>query len=75
MVFDNAKLRGLVPGFGAAIPFEQGAREIVDWYDADPARQRGRRRGSTPSSTSWWRPGVPAAAEPTLLPDGSRPLR
>ena len=21
------------------IPFEQGAREIVSWYDGDPARQ------------------------------------
>ena len=39
MVFDNAKLRGLVPGFCAGIPFEHGAREIIDWYDADPTRQ------------------------------------
>ena len=39
MVFDNTKLRRLVPGFAARIPFEQGAREIVDWYAADPARQ------------------------------------
>src|SRR6266568_2198383 len=39
MVFDNAKLRGLVPGWPAVIPFEQGAREIVAWYLADPARQ------------------------------------
>src|SRR3954447_2668113 len=39
MVFDNSKLRGLVPGFEAQIPFEQGAREILDWYDEDPARQ------------------------------------
>ena len=39
MVFDNTKLRGLVPGFVRRIPFEQGAREIIDWYDADPARQ------------------------------------
>ena len=39
MVFDNSKLRGLVPEFAAQIPFEQGAREIVDWYDEDPARQ------------------------------------
>jgi nucleoside-diphosphate-sugar epimerase len=39
MVFDNAKLRGLVPGWHAVIPFEQGAREIADWYRADPARQ------------------------------------
>ncbi len=39
MVFDNAKVRGFVPGWHAVIPFEQGAREIVQWYRADPARQ------------------------------------
>jgi hypothetical protein len=27
-----------VPGFEAQIPFEQRAREIIDWYDEDPAR-------------------------------------
>ena len=26
-------------GWRAVIPFEQGAREIVQWYLADPARQ------------------------------------
>ena len=40
MVFDNSKLRGVVPGYRAEIPFEQGAREIIAWYDEDPARQR-----------------------------------
>ena len=40
MVFDNAKLRSVVPGYRAEIPFEQGAREIIAWYDEDPARQR-----------------------------------
>ena len=39
MVFDNAKLRSIVPGWRAVIPFEQGAREIAEWYLADPARQ------------------------------------
>jgi nucleoside-diphosphate-sugar epimerase len=39
MIFDNAKVRALVPGWRAVIPFEQGAREIADWYRADPARQ------------------------------------
>ena len=39
MVFDNAKLRSVVPDYVARIPFEQGAREIVDWHDADPARR------------------------------------
>ena len=40
LVFDNAKLRSVVPGYRAAIPFEHGAREIVAWYGEDPARQR-----------------------------------
>lgn len=39
MVFDNAKVRALVPDFRPTIPFERGAREIVDWHLADPARQ------------------------------------
>jgi nucleoside-diphosphate-sugar epimerase len=39
MVFDNSKLRSVVPDYRATIPFEQGAREIVDWYDADPSRR------------------------------------
>jgi len=28
-----------VPGWNAVIRFEQGAREIVAWHLADPARQ------------------------------------
>jgi len=40
MIFDNSKLRTVVPDFCATIPFEQGAREIVAWYDGDPARQQ-----------------------------------
>ena len=39
MVVDNSKIRSVVPGWRATIPFERGAREIADWYLADPARQ------------------------------------
>ncbi len=39
MVFDNTKVRSVVPGYRATVPFERGAREIVDWFDADPARK------------------------------------
>jgi nucleoside-diphosphate-sugar epimerase len=39
MMFDNTKVRRLVPGWRAVIPFERGARQIADWYLADPARQ------------------------------------
>jgi nucleoside-diphosphate-sugar epimerase len=39
MVFDNSKLRSLVPGWHAVIPFERGAIQIVSWHRGDPARQ------------------------------------
>jgi nucleoside-diphosphate-sugar epimerase len=38
-VFDNSKLRGLIPEFNATIPFAGGIRETVEWFDADPSRQ------------------------------------
>jgi nucleoside-diphosphate-sugar epimerase len=40
MVFDNSKVRELVPDYVATIPYQQGAREVLDWFDADPARQQ-----------------------------------
>ena len=40
MIFDNSKLRSVVPDFRPTIPFEQGAREIVAWYDEDSSRRR-----------------------------------
>lgn len=39
VIFDNSKVKALVPGWAATVPFWRGAREIVDWYDADPGRQ------------------------------------
>jgi hypothetical protein len=39
LVFDNSKLRSVVPGWRAAIPFERGAREIASWYTEDASRQ------------------------------------
>jgi nucleoside-diphosphate-sugar epimerase len=38
-VFDNSKLRSVVPGFMATTPFAEGIRETVAWLDSDPARQ------------------------------------
>lgn len=40
VVFDNSKVRRLVPEFTATVPFWRGAEEIIAWYDADPARRR-----------------------------------
>lgn len=39
MIFDNTKIKRLVPDFAATIPFVRGAEEIIAWYDADPGRQ------------------------------------
>jgi nucleoside-diphosphate-sugar epimerase len=39
-VFDNSKLRSVVPDFKAIVPFEEGIRETVEWFDADPMRQQ-----------------------------------
>jgi nucleoside-diphosphate-sugar epimerase len=38
-LYDNSKIKRLVPGFAATIPFARGAREIVDWHLADDHRQ------------------------------------
>ena len=39
VIFDNSKIKRMVPDFAATIPFSQGAREILAWFDADPARR------------------------------------
>lgn len=39
MIFDNTKIKRLVPDFKAVIPFHRGAQEIVDWYTEDRSRQ------------------------------------
>ena len=39
MIFDNTKIKRLVPEYKARIPFVQGAAEIMAWYDGDPARR------------------------------------
>ncbi len=33
MIFDNTKIKQLVPEFLCKIPFKMGAKEIVDWYN------------------------------------------
>ncbi len=40
MLFDNTKVKTLVPEFQTRVTFAHGAGEIVDWHLADPARQR-----------------------------------
>jgi nucleoside-diphosphate-sugar epimerase len=38
-VFDNAKLKRVVPGFAARMPFAEGIKRTLTWFEADPARQ------------------------------------
>ncbi len=38
-VFDNSKIKCFVPGFRATVPFAEGIRQTLAWFDADPARQ------------------------------------
>lgn len=40
VIFDNSKIRRLVPGFFAAIPFHEGIRRTIAWFEADPSRWR-----------------------------------
>ena len=39
MIFDNSKIKTLVPDFECTIPFVDGAKEIIDWYDGDASRR------------------------------------
>jgi nucleoside-diphosphate-sugar epimerase len=39
-VFDNTKIKRLVPDFATRTPYAAGIRRTVAWFDADPARQQ-----------------------------------
>ena len=38
-MFDNSKIRRFVPDYFATMPFTQGIRKTIAWFDADPARR------------------------------------
>ncbi|NOY59271.1 MAG: SDR family oxidoreductase [Calditrichaeota bacterium] len=40
VVFDNSKIKRIVPDFKATIPFSRGAGEIIEWYDSNPQYQK-----------------------------------
>jgi hypothetical protein len=39
-VFDNSKIKRIVPDFCATTPFARGIEQTLAWFDADPARQQ-----------------------------------
>nr|WP_314845160.1 NAD-dependent epimerase/dehydratase family protein [uncultured Microbacterium sp.] len=40
VVFDNSKIRRLVPDYNPTVALHTAAREIIDWHDAHPELQR-----------------------------------
>lgn len=38
-IFDNSKIKQVVPEFVCTVPFSQGAKEIIAWHTAELARQ------------------------------------
>jgi nucleoside-diphosphate-sugar epimerase len=38
-IFDNSKIKKFVSGFSATIPFEEGIRRTISWFEAEPARR------------------------------------
>jgi nucleoside-diphosphate-sugar epimerase len=40
MLFDNSKVRRLVPNFRAEIPFSRGVHEVISYFDEEPARRQ-----------------------------------
>ena len=40
MIFDNSKIKKLVPNFNAEIPFRQGVKEIVKWHEENTGHKK-----------------------------------
>jgi len=38
-IFDNSKIKAFVPGFQAVIPFREGVRRTLAWFDTDEKRR------------------------------------
>ena len=39
-VFDNRKIKRFVPEFRAVIPFREGIRRTLEWFEMDERRRR-----------------------------------
>lgn len=39
MIFDNSKIKSIVPDFTCTTPFETGIKEVLQWYKANPKFQ------------------------------------
>jgi nucleoside-diphosphate-sugar epimerase len=39
-VFDNSKIKRFVPDYTATIPFAEGIKETIQWFEAEPSRMK-----------------------------------
>ena len=39
VIFDNTKIKTFVPDYKATIPFSQGIKKTLTWFEAEPSRQ------------------------------------
>ena len=39
VIFDNSKIKSFVPDFKATIPFKEGIRSTLDWFDTNPDKK------------------------------------
>lgn len=39
VIFDNTKIKNCVPGFTVTIPFSEGIKRAIAWFEEDPKRQ------------------------------------
>ena len=39
-IFDNSKIKRVVPGFQADISFKRGIKSTIEWFEADPKRMK-----------------------------------
>jgi nucleoside-diphosphate-sugar epimerase len=40
VIFDNTKIKTFVPGYKAVIPFKEGIKRTIAWFEADPSRMK-----------------------------------
>ena len=64
LVFDTSKLRRVVPGYRARVPFAEGVRASIAWLEADPARQHIDANEASERVLAAWRRAMAALEEP-----------
>jgi nucleoside-diphosphate-sugar epimerase len=62
VIFDNTKIKRFVPEFVATIPFNQGIRKTIAWFEADPSRR------VISQATNDWMDAMLARYERALVP-------